>query len=64
MYKRISEKIQYYRICKGVSIEKLSADTGLNASFLRSIEKCTKKPSLKTIEKICKALEIDYRDLF
>jgi len=64
MYKKISEKIQYYRDIKGVSLDKLSADTGLNASHLKSIEKCTKKPSLKTIEKICKALEIEYKDLF
>ena len=64
MYKKISEKIQYYRYIKDVSLDKLSSDTGLNTSYLRSIEKCTKKPSLKTIEKICKALEINYKDLF
>lgn len=64
MYKKISKKIQYYRNIKGVSLEKLSIDTGLNMNFLKSIEKCTRKPSLRTIEKICKALDINYKDLF
>jgi len=63
MYENISKQIYYYRNIKKVSIDQLSEVTGLSSRYLKSIEKNSRKPSLLTIEKIAKALNINITNL-
>jgi transcriptional regulator with XRE-family HTH domain len=61
----LGEKIRLLRAEKKISIRKLSDMTGLSKSTLSDIENNkSKKPTVDTIERVAKALEIPISELF
>ena len=51
--------IRYMRKQRGMTLEELSAKTGIAAAHLSLIERDKRDPSIQTLNKIAKALEVD-----
>ncbi len=58
-YKKLGQNIKYYRNQKKLTQEELANLVGLSLEFIGRIEIATNKPSLETIFKIAKALDIN-----
>ncbi len=58
---QIGSRIREYRVCAGLTQEKLALSSGINVSFLGDIERGNKKPSL---EKLLAALGVTFREFF
>ena len=58
-YKRVGLRIQKQRKEKGLSQEQLAELIGISLSFLGHIERGTRKASVETLARICKALDAD-----
>lgn len=56
---RIGLRIQNRRKEKGLSQDQLSEQIGISLSFLGHIERGTRKASVETLARICKALDAD-----
>lgn len=54
-----ANKVRYYREKAGISQEKLAEYSGLHRTYIGSIERVEKNPSLLTALKIAKALKIN-----
>lgn len=59
MLQNFASKVRYYRECAGLSQEKLAENSGLHRTYIGSIERIEKIPSLLTVLKIAKALKIN-----
>lgn len=55
----LGEKIKYVRTSKKLSLNKLSKECELSITYLSEIERSVKNPSLKSLEKIAKVLNLD-----
>lgn len=53
-----AHKVRYYRECAGLSQEKLAEYSGLHRTYIGSIERLEKCPSLLSALKIAKALNV------
>ena len=60
----VHDKIRKFRIDKGISILKLSVDSGISRSHLYYIETKKVSPSIETLYKIAKSLDIELVDFF
>ncbi|CAM4344183.1 transcriptional regulator with XRE-family HTH domain [Paenibacillus endophyticus] len=60
----IGENIRLVRQKRGLSQEQLALLAGMNTSYIGQIERGEKNPTVKTLEKIAKALDINITDLF
>lgn len=60
----VADNIRKNRINKGFSQLDLSNEANLSQSFLANLESGKKKPSVHTIVRIAKALDISPRDFF
>lgn len=60
----IGSKIKELRISRKISQRKLAALAGISNTYLSDIEVGRTNPSLKTMEKLAEALEIQLKDLF
>jgi len=60
----IGEKIKCERLKKSLKQYKLAEKAGISNTYLSDIEVARTKPSLKVLEKIAKALEIDIKEFF
>ena len=60
----IIEKIKSVRVKKGISQVELSLRSNLSQSFIANVEKGKKQPSVLTLIKIAKALEVNPQDFF
>lgn len=58
------EKIRALREQRGYTLQELARRTSLSLSYLSEIERGSKKPSLKTMEKIASALNVPKTQLF
>lgn len=58
------KNIKKYRIEKKLSQEDLADKTGLHRTYISSVERGQRNISLKNIEKIAEALEIEVYKLF
>ena len=63
LHKIVADNIAEKRKEIGLSQEQLSLNSGLNKAYVGHIERLYKKPSLETLEKISKALNIKLTDL-
>jgi len=59
----IGEKIRYLRIKKGLSQEQLALNAGMNTSYLGQIERGDKNPTINTLEKIARGLDLTIEQL-
>ena len=60
----IGKKIKEIRENKGISLQQLSKLTGFSSAILSQIENHLESPSLGTLFKIAKALEVDIGEFF
>lgn len=60
---KLGEKIKSIRKQKNMSLRELAQITGLSKTTLSDLENDAKNPSLETLQKVSKALEISIADL-
>ena len=61
---RLGNKIKKARKQLRLTQDNLAERIGLSTKYIQFIESATRKPSLKTLYKLAKALEVNVRDLF
>lgn len=61
---RIGRRLSYWRDKRGLTLEKFAYENDISKGYLSELEAGKKLPSLKMLEKIADALEIDIKDLF
>lgn len=61
---QLGMRIRYLRKQKNMSQEDLALECGVNKNYLSDLERGTRNPTVKVMEKIAKALEIDLSTLF
>jgi transcriptional regulator with XRE-family HTH domain len=64
VYTELGKRIIKARNNKGMSQEKLAADSGIDRSHMGFIEQGRRKPTLSTLFKIAKSLDISLEQLF
>ena len=62
--KVLGKNIKYHRIELGLTQEELAHKSGVYRSHLAGIETGNLNPSVKTVEKLAKALNVTVADLF
>lgn len=60
----VGARIRYFRRLRGLSQEQLALQAGLNTAFLGHLERGLKSPTITTLEKLVKALNITFEELF
>jgi transcriptional regulator with XRE-family HTH domain len=60
---KLGKRIKQLRKHAGLTQEKLGIATGLSQTYLSGIEGGTRNPSIKTLDKIAKALGVKLSDL-
>ena len=60
----VGERIRYFRNLRGWSQETLALQAEINPAFLWHLERGLKSPTIKTLEKIVRALDISLAELF
>ncbi len=61
---QLGARIRQYRKKMGLTQEALAFKSGMNVSFLGDIERGIKKPSIESMEKLLKALNVTFQDFF
>ncbi len=64
IYTELGKRIVKARNDKGMSQEKLAATSGIDRSHMGFIEQGRRKPTLSTLYKITKSLDISLEELF
>lgn len=64
VYKEIGKRIVKARNSKGISQEKLAAESSIDRSHMGFIEQGRRKPTLSTLYKISRSLDISLEQLF
>jgi len=64
VYTEIGKRIVKARNARGMSQEKLAADSGIDRSHMGFIEQGRRKPTLSTLFKIAKSLGMSLEQLF
>lgn len=62
--KRIGKRVSQERRKKNLTTEKLAYENGISKGYLSDIENGKKLPSIKMLERIAEALEVDISTLF
>ena len=62
--KKFADKVRELRIKKNLSQEKLGELSELHRTYIGMVERAEKNISLKNIQKIAKALNVQLEDLF
>jgi transcriptional regulator with XRE-family HTH domain len=60
---KLGKRIKQLRKEVGLTQEKLAIATGLSQTYISGIESGTRNPSIKTLDKIGKALDVKLSDL-
>lgn len=60
----VGARIRYFRHLRGLSQEQLALQAGLNTAFLGHLERGLKSPTITTLEKLVRALNITFEELF
>lgn len=63
LYKKLGKNIKYFRKERELTQEELAEKVGVSLEFIGRIEIATSKPSLDTLFKIAKALNIEPYEL-
>lgn len=64
LYREIGRRIVELRKSKSMSQEKLAADSGIDRSHIGFIEQGRRKPTLSTLQRITKVLDVKLEELF
>jgi transcriptional regulator with XRE-family HTH domain len=60
---KLGKRVKIIRLESGLSQEKLSIATGLSQTYISGIENGTRNPSIKTLDKLAKALHVKISDI-
>lgn len=60
----VGNRIRQYRQRAGLSQEKLSLNAGITVSFLGDIERGNKRPTIESLEKLLRALDVSFVEFF
>lgn len=60
----VGERIRKIRKEEGLSLELFALRCDMNAAYVGHIERGVQNPTLNTLERICKGLDISVEDLF
>ena len=60
----IGGRIRYFRHLRKLSQEQLALQAGINPAFLGHLERGLKSPTITTLEKLVRALDISFEELF
>ncbi len=60
----VGARIRYFRHLRGLSQEQLALQAGLNPAFLGHLERGLKSPTITTLDKLIRALDITFEELF
>ena len=60
---KLGKRLKLLRTEAGLTQEKLSIATGLSQTYISGVEGGTRNPSLKTLEKLAKALRVKISDI-
>ena len=61
---RFGTRVRNFRRAKGLTQEELAEKSGLHPTYIGIIERAEQSPTLDTVEKLAKALEIRVEDFF
>lgn len=56
--RKFGQVLKKLRTAKGISQEEFALNVGLHRTYISQLERGLKSPSLRTIEKICRELDI------
>ncbi len=62
--KIVGERVKYFRNKQGISQEKLALKAEIDRTYLAGVEQGKRNPSIKSLEKIVKALGISFHEFF
>ena len=62
--KQLGKRIKYLRSLVKWSQEDLALEAGVNKNYLSDLERGERNPTVKVLEKIAKALDVDLSTLF
>ena len=62
--KQLGMRIKYLRTLKHMSQEDLALEANVNKNYLSDLERGTRNPTVKILEKVAKALDISLSELF
>lgn len=60
----VGGRIRYFRHLRKLSQEQLALQAGINPAFLGHLERGLKSPTITTLEKLVRALDITLEELF
>lgn len=60
----VGGRIRYFRHLRKLSQEQLALQAGINPAFLGHLERGLKSPTITTLEKLVRALDITFEELF
>lgn len=60
----LGKRIQYLRRRRGMSQEDLALECKINKNYLSDMERGTRNPTIKILEKVSKGLNISLEELF
>ena len=60
----VGGRIRYFRQLRGLSQEQLALEAGINPAFLGHLERGLKSPTITTLDKLVRALDISLEELF
>lgn len=61
---KVGERIRELRKIEGISQEKLAFKAELDRTYIAGVESGKRNPSIKSLEKILKALDVSFEDFF
>ena len=61
---KVGSRIKELRRALGLSQEKLALKAEVDRTYLAGVEQGTRNPSIKSLEKILKALEVSFGEFF
>ena len=62
--KQLGMRIKYLRRLKKMSQEDLALEAGVNKNYLSDLERGERNPTVKVLDKIARALDINLQELF
>jgi transcriptional regulator with XRE-family HTH domain len=60
---KLGKRVRQFRLKAELTQEKLSIATGLSQTYLSGVENGTRNPSIKTLDKIAKALHVSISEI-
>jgi len=61
---QVGDRIRYYRRIKDMTQETLAFKSDISGTFLSDVERGKKKPTVDSLEKLLKALDVTFQEFF